>query len=92
MRIWQNSKAAQGALDSFSRLDPLQPGLLVGCQAESFGVRGFRIITLSPPRRWGIGYLFQINGDVNDYTLVYESPAMITRQAVKFELEDIDLP
>ena len=40
----------------------------------------------------GIAYLFQINGNPDDFQLVYESPASITSQSVKFELQDIELP
>ena len=40
----------------------------------------------------GIAYLFQINGDPNDYKLVYESPGMITKQTVSYVLSDIALP
>ncbi len=39
-----------------------------------------------------IAYLFQINGNPDEFQLIYESPGVITQQTVKYELADIELP
>lgn len=91
MRILVEFGNSQGALDSFRGwilsneaylLDPKQVRL------ENVGLQTYAVT----PNAVGIAYLFQINGDPNDFQLIYESPGMITKQTVEYELNDITLP
>ena len=91
MRILVEFGNSQGALDSFRGwilsneaylLDPKQVRL------ENVGLQTYAVT----PNAVGIAYLFQINGDPNDFQLIYESPGMITKQKVEYELNDITLP
>jgi hypothetical protein len=91
MRILVEFGNAQGALDSFRGwilsneaylLDPRERRL------ENVGLQTYAVT----PNAVGIAYLFQINGNPDEFQLVYESPGLITRQTVKFELHDIELP
>lgn len=91
VRILVEFGNSQGALDSFRGwimsneaylLDPRERRL------ENVGLQTYAVTGNSV----GIAYLFQINGDPDDYKLVYESPAVITKQAVTYELLDIELP
>jgi hypothetical protein len=81
----------QGALDSFRGwvlsneaylLDPNERRLEnVGLQTYAVNSNGV-----------GIAYLFQINGNPDEFQMVYESPSAITRQKVTYELQNIELP
>ena len=91
MRILVKFGNAQGALDSFRGwilsneaylLDPKE------VKIENVGLQTYAVT----PNAVGIAYLFQINGNPDDYQLVYESPGAITKQTVAFELTDIPLP
>ena len=91
MRILVKFGNAQGALDSFRGwilsneaylLDPKE------VKSENVGLQTYAVT----PNAVGIAYLFQINGNPDDYQLVYESPGAITKQTVAFELTDIPLP
>ncbi len=91
MRVLVEFGNAEGALDSFRGwilsneaylLDPKDRRL------ENVGFQTYQVANNSV----GVGYLFQINGNPDEFQLVYESPAAITRQTVKYELQDIDLP
>ncbi len=91
MRLFVEFGDSQGALDSFRGWimsneaylrDPKQVRL------ENVGLNTYAIT----PNAVGIAYLFQINGDPNEYKLIYESPAAITTQRITYELRDIELP
>ncbi len=91
MRLLVEFGNAQGALDSFRGwilsneaylLDPKERRL------ENVGLQTYAVT----PNAVGIAYLFQINGNPDDFQLIYESPGLITRETVKFELRDIELP
>lgn len=91
MRIMVEFGNPQGALDSFRGwilsneaylLDPKERRL------ENVGLQTYAVT----PNAVGIAYLFQINGNPDEFKLIYESPGLITRETVKFELSDIELP
>lgn len=91
MRLLVEFGNDQGTLDSFRGwilsneaylLDPKERRLEnVGYQTYGVTANGV-----------GIAYLFQINGNPDEFQFVYESPAAITRQTVKYELQNIELP
>lgn len=91
MRLFVEFGDAQGALDSFR-------GWILSNEAYLRDSRDTRIQNVGlntyaiTPSAVGIAYLFQINGDPNDFKLVYESPAAVTKQKVQYELQDIELP
>ncbi len=91
MRVFVEFGDSQGALDSFR-------GWILSNEAYLRDTRDTRILNVGlntyaiTPNAVGIAYLFQINGDPNDYKLIYESPAAMTKQTVKYELRDIELP
>lgn len=91
MRILAEFNAAQGALDSFRGWILSNRAYLLDAKQNRLENVGFNTYAVSGDSV-GVAFLFQLNSDPNDYTLVYESPGMITRQNVKFELTDIDLP
>jgi len=91
MRVLVEIANDQGALDSFRGwilsneaylLDPKERRL------ENVGLQTYGVTSNSV----GIAYLFQINGNPDEFQFVYESPGAITRQTVKYELQDIELP
>jgi hypothetical protein len=91
MRVLVEFGNAAGALDSFRGwvlsneaylLDPKQRRL------ENVGLQTYSVTSDSV----GIAYLFQINGNPDEFQLVYESPAAMSKQTVKYQLENIDLP
>ncbi len=91
MRILAEFQAAQGALDSFRGWILSNRAYLLDAKQNRLENVGLNTYSVSG-NSVGVAFLFQINSDPNDYTLVYESPGMITRQNVKFELNDIELP
>ncbi len=91
MRVFVEFGDSQGALDSFRGWILSNEAYLRDAKdtrIENVGLNTYAITGNAV----GIAYLFQINGDPNDYKLVYESPAAITKQKVVYELKDIDLP
>ena len=91
MRVLVEIGNDQGALDSFRGwilsneaylLDPKERRM------ENVGLQTYGITSNSV----GIAYLFQINGNPDEYQFIYESPGSITKQTVKYELQDIELP
>ena len=42
--------------------------------------------------RLTIAYLFALERPLSDYRFVYETPSLIVRQPIAYELKDIDLP
>lgn len=91
MRILTDFKDAQGALDSYR-------GWILSNRAYMLDEKDNRLENIGlntypgSNNSIGVAYVFQLNSDPNTYKLVYESPAMITRQTISFELKDIDLP
>ena len=91
MRVRIEFGDAQGALDSFR-------GFILSNQAymrdkqdkryENIGLNTYGVGNNAV----GIAYLFQVNGDPNDFRFIYESPSSVTKQTVSFELTDIPLP
>lgn len=91
MRVKVEFGNSQGALDSFRGFILSNKAYLLGengGRLENVGLQTYAITNNSV----GIAYLFQINGDPNDYTLVYESPSSVSKQTVEYELSDIPLP
>lgn len=91
LRVFVEFGDSQGALDSFRGWILSNEAYLHDAndhRLENVGLNTYAIT----PNAVGIAYLFQINGDPNDYKLIYESPAAITTQKVEYELHDIDLP
>ena len=91
MRVLVEIGNDQGALDSFRGwilsneaylLDPKERRM------ENVGLQTYVVTGNSV----GIAYLFQINDNPDAFQLIYESPGAITRQTVKYELQDIELP
>lgn len=91
MRVLVEFGNDQGALDSFRGwilsneaylLDPKERRL------ENVGLQTYGVTANAV----GIAYLFQINGNPDEFQFVYESPGSITRQTVKYELQNIELP
>ena len=91
MRILAEFKESQGALDSFRGWILSNRAYLLDQKQNRIENVGLQTYAVTP-EAVGVAFLFQINGNPNDFTLVYESPGMITRQTVPFELTDIDLP
>lgn len=91
IRIMAEFKESQGALESFRGWILSNRAYLMDAKQNRIENVGFQTYAVTGDSV-GVAFLFQINGDPNDFTLVYESPGMITRQTVRFELEDIDLP
>ncbi|MFO1062895.1 MAG: hypothetical protein U0892_03355 [Pirellulales bacterium] len=91
MRVLTEFKNSQGALDSFRGWILSNRAYLVDKEDNRQENVGLQTYTVGP-ESVGVAFLFQINGNPNDYRLVYESPGMITRQKVSFELKNIDLP
>jgi hypothetical protein len=91
MRLFVEFVDSQGALDSFR-------GWILSNEAYLRDARDTRILNVGlntyavTPNAVGIAYLFQINGNPDDYQLIYESPAAVSKQRVKYELRDIELP
>ncbi len=91
MRVLISFGNSQGALDSFRGWVLSNEAYLLdpkGVRLENVGLQTYAI----NQNAVGIAYLFQINGDPNDFKLVYESPGAISKQTVQFELENIELP
>ncbi|WP_197355444.1 hypothetical protein [Aureliella helgolandensis] len=91
MRLMVQFGDSQGALDSFRGWIMSNEAYLLDAneqRQENVGLQTYA----TQPNAAGIAYLFQINGDPDDYRLVYESPAAITQQTVQYQLRDIPLP
>lgn len=91
MRILAEFKEAEGALDSFRGWILNNRAFLLDAKQNRLENVGFNTYAVTSDSV-GVAFLFKLNSDPNDYTLIYESPGLITRQSVKFELTDIDLP
>ena len=81
----------QGALESYRGWGLSNEAYVLDPKGRRLENAGWQTYAMTPTAV-GIAYLFQINGNVDEFQLVYESPASITSQSVKFELEDIELP
>ncbi len=91
MRVLVEFGNAQGALDSFRGWILSNEAYLLDAKEarlENVGLQTYAVTQNAV----GIAYLFQINGDPNDHKLIYESPGVITKQKVAYELENIELP
>lgn len=91
MRMLAEFKESQGALESYRGWMLSNRAYLLDSKQnriENVGLQTYAVTSDAV----GVAFMFKINSEPNDYVLVYESPAMITRQTVKFELENIDLP
>ncbi|MCC6509332.1 MAG: hypothetical protein IT423_09510 [Pirellulaceae bacterium] len=91
LRILAQFEAAQGALDSFRGWILSNRAYLLDSKQNRLENVGLQTYSVTGDAV-GVAFLFQLNSDPNQYTLVYESPGTITRQTVKFELDNIDLP
>lgn len=91
MRVLVEFGDAQGALDSFRGWVLSNEAYLLDAnkrRQENVGLQTYAVT----PNAVGIAYLFQINGDPKDYQLIYESPGAISKQTIRYELSDIELP
>ena len=52
---------------------------------------GQRVIS-QDPNAVGMAYLFALERPLSEYRFVYETPSLIVRQPIAYELKDIDLP
>jgi hypothetical protein len=53
---------------------------------------GGQRVTSQDPNAVTIAYLFALERPLSDYRFVYETPSLIVRQPIAYELKDIDLP
>lgn len=91
MRVMVEFGDSQGALESFRGWILSNEAYLLDAnekRIENVGLNTYSVRANGV----GIAYLFQINGNPDDYRLVYESPAAISKQTVSYELTDIELP
>lgn len=91
IRILTEFKEDQGALDSFRGWILSNRAYLVDSKQNRLDNAGFSTYAVSGDSV-GVAFLFLLTEDPDSYSVIYESPGMITRQSVKFELSDIDLP
>jgi hypothetical protein len=91
MRVFVEFRDSQGALDSFRGWILSNEAYLLDANQKRMENVGLQTYAITP-NAVGIAYLFQINDDPDKYQLVYESPGAITKQTVKYELQDIELP
>ncbi len=82
---------AQGALDSYRGWVMSNKAYIRDPAGRRLDDVGFNTYAMSN-NAVGIAYQFSIPGDPSKYTLVYEAPATITKQTVRYELSDIPLP
>lgn len=64
---------------------------LVDAEGNQLAYGGQRV-TSQEPDAVGLAYLFALTRPLADYRFVYETPALIIRRSVAYELKDIDLP
>lgn len=82
---------AAGSLDSYYNWVYDNPAYLEdpdGKQVEYAAIQGTR----RREDEVGMAYLFSIDRPLDEYTFVYETPAMILSNEFEYELEDIPLP
>ncbi len=91
MRILVQFDDDQGALESYRGWALSNVAYLLDPKGRRLENAGWQTYAMTPSAV-GIAYLFQINGNPDEFQLVYESPGSIARQSVKFELQDIELP
>ena len=91
MRILVEFDNDQGALESYRGWALSNVAYLIDPKGRRLENAGWQTYAMTS-NAVGIAYLFQINGNPDEFQLIYESPGSITRQAVKFELQDIELP
>jgi hypothetical protein len=91
MRVMVEFGDSQGALESFRGWILSNEAYLLDAndkRLENVGLNTYAVRANGV----GIAYLFQINSNPDDYKLIYESPAAISKQTVTYELKDIELP
>lgn len=91
MRVLVEFGNDQGALDSFRGWILSNEAYLLDPKERRLENVGFQTYAVTS-NAVGIAYLFQINGNPDEFQMVYESPGSITRQTVKYELQNIELP
>ena len=91
VRVHVDLKNASRALESHRQWifeNPVHLRLADGSTAEHLGMEVFR----QTAEGVGVNYLFDIPDDLQDITLVYESPTAVAENEVQFLIEDIVLP
>ncbi len=91
MRILVEFDNDQGALESYRGWALSNVAYLLDPKGRRLENAGWQTYAMTQ-KAVGIAYLFQINGNPDEFQLIYESPGSITRQSVKFELQNIELP
>ena len=91
MRVLIEFGNDQGALDSFRGWILTNEAYLLDPKERRLENVGFQTYGVTA-NAVGIAYLFQINGNPDEFQFIYEAPGTITRQTVKYELENIELP
>ena len=64
---------------------------LVDADGNRLAYGGQRVVSQEPDAV-GMAYLFALTRPLSDYHFVYETPSLIIRHSVAYELKDIDLP
>lgn len=67
------------------------PSYLVGEDGETIDYAGIETIKQTP-NEVGIAYLFDLEGGIDGFTWVYESPVSIVTREYKYQLEGVKLP
>lgn len=91
VRLYVDFGDSQGALDSFRGWIMSNEAYLLDATHKRLDSVGSSTYAITPNAA-GIAYLFEIEGNAQDYRLVYESPSAITMQTVQYHLRDIELP
>jgi len=64
---------------------------LVDADGNRVACGGQRVVSQEPDAV-GMVYLFAVSRPLSDYSFVYETPSLVMRRSVPYELKDIDLP
>ena len=91
VRLYVDFGDSQGALDSFRGWIMSNEAYLLDATGQRIKSAGSTTYAITPNAA-GIAYLFEVEGNAQDYRLVYESPSAISMQTVKYNLRDIELP
>ena len=81
----------QGALDSYRGWVMSNKAYVLDPQGRRLDDVGLNTYAMTNSAL-GVAYLFSIGGDPSEYKLVYEAPSTISKQTVRYRLNEIALP
>ena len=91
IRVLVTLDESSGALESHRRWITDNPCFLQRGEQEPLGYAALELYRRDE-NSVGVAYLFDIEGELKDYSLFYETPVLILKSSLEYELKNLTLP